>query len=159
MGSNARPINIHGGISAKVLGIGSSCCAVRLLLLLIRRSNMHSIQKLVFGFIVFISSPMVLAEISWSNEIKWIAASSKSSSTSHFIEWKNPLQNVGDCVFGNGKVRTRLSFDDKELFSLLLTAFATNKKVSFYYSTTVTSGVVPGHGTGCQLRSVWLESK
>ena len=120
---------------------------------------MNFIKRSVLGITVFAFSPIVLAGISLNNEIKWVEASSKSSSTSHFIQWKNTLANASDCVFGNGNVRTRLSTDDKELFSLLLTAYATKAKVSFYYSTTATSGGVPGHGTGCQITNAWITSQ
>lgn len=102
----------------------------------------------------------VSAEISRNNYVDWIVASSAASSNSHFIQWKNLLQNPGDCILsGYSEPRTRISTADKELFSLLLTARAANKKVGFYYVTTPTTGAVPGHGSTCQITNAWLESE
>ena len=117
-------------------------------------------KRMYFTIIaVLVLSVCANAEISRNNYVDWIAASSKTSSSSHFIQWQSTLQNPGDCASPNGSIRTRLSVEDKELFSLLLAARIANKKVGFYYSTTATSGPVPGHGTQCQITNAWFESE
>lgn len=96
------------------------------------------------------------AGISWDNEILWLLASSNASSSSHFVQWKNTLENANDCVFAGSNIRTRISSNDKELYSLLLAAKLANKKVSFFYNTTTALDIVPGHTSGCEIRSAWI---
>lgn len=115
--------------------------------------------RAILFIVLSVMSSVSMAEISRYNYVDWVVASSKSSSDSHFIQWKNSLQNPGDCKASNGTYRTRISMEDKELFSLLLTAKVAEKKVGFYYNTTSTTGPLPGHGSDCQITNAWLESE
>lgn len=99
------------------------------------------------------------SEVSRNNKVDWIVATSEISGGSNLIQWVNPLQNSGDCVFGTGtKPRTRLSANDKEIFSLLLAAKLADKNVGILYNTTASIPNVPGHGSGCEITSAWIES-
>ena len=114
------------------------------------------LRTLLFSLVLFPFSSF--AEISRNNHVSWIGASSVNNGGSHFVQWQSPLQNPDDCKFANN-YRTRISVEDKEIFSLLLSAKMANKKVGFYYSTETSLPAVSGHGTGCQITNVWLESE
>lgn len=91
-------------------------------------------------------------EISRNNYVNWVLASAKGTSTSHFVEWENAIN--ANCT----RNRTRFSFEDKEIMSLLLSAKMSGKKVGFYYELAATTSSVPGHGSACQIVNVWFES-
>ena len=99
-------------------------------------------------------TPANITGVSRDNYVNWVGASSASSSDSHFVEWKNQIADPEPCH----SRRTRLANEDKELLSLLLAARLADKKVGFYYSTTTTTGSIPGHGSDCQIVNAWLES-
>ncbi len=114
-------------------------------------------RKLFIGLLCF--PALVSAEVSRNNQVDWLIASSELNGGSHLVQWVNPLQNSGDCVFGAGTAaRTRLSVNVKEIFSLLLAAKLADQNVGILYNTTTSLPIVPGHGSGCEITSAWIES-
>lgn len=115
---------------------------------------MKNIKILIFTIATLLLCQKALAtEISRNNYVDWVLASAQGTSTSHFVQWKNPINT--NCTTN----RTRFTFEDKEIMSLLLSARMSGKKVGFYYNLTATTSSVPGHGSDCQLVNVWLESE
>lgn len=109
--------------------------------------------KIVFFLLVAVATTGAFAaEISRHNTVDWVLASAKGSSTSHFVQWGKAINTA--CT----NKRTRFSFEDKDIMSLLLAAKVSGKKVGFYYDLQTKTNAVPGHGSGCQLLNVWLES-
>ncbi len=101
-------------------------------------------------------------EVSRDNYVDWIGASAVASTGtpdkagSHFIQWKKPIHS--DCKAG-GKYRSRISVEDRELFSLLLMARSGGKKVGFFYELKPSTADVPGHDVPCQVVNAWIESE
>ncbi len=95
------------------------------------------------------------AKISYDNEIVELAISSAATSESHFVTWKNKLEDPTDCL-SQAFVRTRFSREDNGLLSLFLFAKASGEKLNFYYETTPITGSVPGHKTTCQITNAWI---